>query len=557
MSGYGRQPLTRRLGIARDSRTRPLETVVGNKPRDMPTPASEMTAEQISALPEEDTESEFSEPESRKTAKDKSSLPAKDDHPSLRRQSAQMHNNNSDSEEEHVARRSRADIQPSRYFGTSKQGREQAKAHGASQGSKKRFGGSQTTNAGAPDSKRGSPGFSSPSPPSKRRKAETSQFDDDADLRSIKRRQKSANSFSKREVNRAKQPELVAKKRKEKTAAKRAKKARSETPEKIQPSFKSYDDDPFDQFDDKTSPSKMIQPASPLLSSPLKSTPKTFKALPSLSPDSSLCQTEGEFREPPASLYEVLQVSSNPPTHPRDLVTSSDGGPKKLSDPSAEFLDSEEDKDVGSTPKQPVKARCPICNEMVDKELLTSFSDGARLNIRKQLQFCRLHKRKSAEEIWKTRCFPEIDWDELPTRVSDHYDVLEDIINGGASHYSALLSNTVKEGKNRTLLKAEGSLTPGYYGPRGLRALSEGIISRFSSVLRKRAVEDRLISSRGYSNYVESVLVPELAVLLICEDMKIGPEEARDVLEESKWIGDLLHEDVGDTVDHVTDDELD
>src|SRR5262249_2532417 len=98
------------------------------------------------------------------------------------------------------------------------------------------------------------------------------------------------------------------------------------------------------------------------------------------------------------------------------------------------------------------------------------------------------------------------------------------------------------------LFKSEDNLTPGYYGPRGLRTMSEGIIRRFSTILRRRAVEDRLVSARGYMGYVQAVLVPELTVRLIMEDMKIGSEDARRVLGESVGLGELLSEDVGDVV---------
>ena len=52
------------------------------------------------------------------------------------------------------------------------------------------------------------------------------------------------------------------------------------------------------------------------------------------------------------------------------------------------------------------------------------------------------------------------------------------------------------------------------------------------------------MASRGVSSYVQTVLVPELAVLLIKDDMQVNDAEARTILNESAEIGELLCEDV-------------
>jgi len=48
-------------------------------------------------------------------------------------------------------------------------------------------------------------------------------------------------------------------------------------------------------------------------------------------------------------------------------------------------------------------------------------------------------------------------------------------------------------------------------------------------------VQDKLVSARGHTTYVQAVLVPELAVQLIMEDMSVNQEEARAVLMDSVW----------------------
>ena len=76
-----------------------------------------------------------------------------------------------------------------------------------------------------------------------------------------------------------------------------------------------------------------------------------------------------------------------------------------------------------------------------------------------------------------------------------------------------------------------------------------------STVVRKRAIEDRLVSARGYTGYVQTVLVPELAVRLIMEDMGVPEKTAREILRDSIEIGELLYEDVGDVIVNMSEEE--
>jgi len=66
----------------------------------------------------------------------------------------------------------------------------------------------------------------------------------------------------------------------------------------------------------------------------------------------------------------------------------------------------------------------------------------------------------------------------------------------------------------------------------------------FGSELRERALTDGLMRAIGIGHYVVTVLVPELAVMLVKEDMKVCDESARQILHESARLGDILHEDV-------------
>jgi hypothetical protein len=193
-------------------------------------------------------------------------------------------------------------------------------------------------------------------------------------------------------------------------------------------------------------------------------------------------------------------------------------------------------------------AVCPMCLEPVAQEVLDRFSKKRTMTIAQQRRFCNHHKVKGARQTWNDRSYPDIDWSKLDQRIATHHTFLEDILRGGESHFGAVLAKNVKSGKNRTLLKADQNVTPGYYGSRGARIMNEYIINHFSDLLRKVAVQDRLVSARGHMVFVQFVLVPELAVRLIMEDMDVSPDKARIIMEESQKVGNLLNEEEDDII---------
>lgn len=223
---------------------------------------------------------------------------------------------------------------------------------------------------------------------------------------------------------------------------------------------------------------------------------------------------------------------------------------------SASIADSEET--AGSHAQIPsaldTEVACPFCYQAVDADLLRTYSKGRTLSIRQQMKFCDFHKKNSAEGAWKAKGYPSIDWDHLDSRLECHQRPIRRIIEGEQSYYKSILADKLATGQERTLKQTERSLAPGYYGNRGLRLMSEYIIRYFNEMLRERAVEDPVISGRGTTVFVSTVLVPELATRLIMEDMAVGMEEARQILADSADMGDLLHEDVGDIVTEISGD---
>jgi hypothetical protein len=216
---------------------------------------------------------------------------------------------------------------------------------------------------------------------------------------------------------------------------------------------------------------------------------------------------------------------------------------------------------VSSSAVPSQQAKCPMCGAAVEAEFLKNYNDGKRMNIRTQAKFCRAHKKRSAGEEWVTKGYPTIDWSALDARIAEHHTFLQSLLDGASSYSRDVLEEEIKSGKDRTLaqaiMKSDVTLTPGYYGTRGLRAMSENIMYEFSPQLRKIAVADRLVSARGVTGYVQMVLVPELAVRLIAEDMSVGVDEARQIMKDSVGFGDLLNEEIEDVVVLQEDDWYD
>lgn len=200
-----------------------------------------------------------------------------------------------------------------------------------------------------------------------------------------------------------------------------------------------------------------------------------------------------------------------------------------------------EDATDGEEIPQPVSL-CPWCGEEVDHDLLRKFSKGERMNVRLQTKFCQQHKKHTARQTWLSKSYPTIDWEELPLRIMSHHDALLDIVDGEESYYRSRLAEKIKEGTSRSMKKEE-NLNPGYYGPRGFNLMCDRLVDRFSNLLKEKAVKDRVISGRGSAAFIQSVLVAELATLLIMEDMGVPYDEARDIMEESKAIGEIVNEE--------------
>lgn len=125
-------------------------------------------------------------------------------------------------------------------------------------------------------------------------------------------------------------------------------------------------------------------------------------------------------------------------------------------------------------------AKCPLCSEPVDHDLLQQFEDDndGGITMRQQTKFCHLHKTQSAKAEWKAKGYPQIDWASFDRRLARFNNTLDEILKRRRpSYYRRELEQQMKNG-NRTLLQSMKSgakmmgLEVGYYGPKGAMMMS-------------------------------------------------------------------------------------
>lgn len=201
-------------------------------------------------------------------------------------------------------------------------------------------------------------------------------------------------------------------------------------------------------------------------------------------------------------------------------------------------------------------AMCPMCHIHVDPAFLEEFRDGAALRWKDKLAFCKAHKTASATAQYNENAYPCIDWSVLESRLAGFDGQLDSVIAGTQpSFYRNTLEDTFATGsRSRNALRnpavaGQETTVPGYYGLRGAEVMARHITSAFAGRIRRLAARDSLIPRIGVAGFVQAVLVPELAVLLVKEDLKLTEEEARVVLQESAELGKLVHAEEEQVVD--------
>jgi len=217
---------------------------------------------------------------------------------------------------------------------------------------------------------------------------------------------------------------------------------------------------------------------------------------------------------------------------------------------------------------------CEICGTPVPRLLRQEFEDqytsGKAMSYMWQERFCKYHKVDSAKRTYAERGYPEIDWLRLERRLKRHHKHLEAILTGKtSSYYRDKLQTSVSSGDMKTAFSVlsrkdeskDREVGVGYYGPRGEKLMTDHIVGHFGDELRDLSTNDPLLKASGVaggvSGFVQAVLVPELAVKLVMEDMKLSPEKARETLVESADVGEFVNDEAAERVKEVDVEELD
>jgi hypothetical protein len=232
------------------------------------------------------------------------------------------------------------------------------------------------------------------------------------------------------------------------------------------------------------------------------------------------------------------------------------------------------DNYLGQLPEEEEEgSRCPICKALINKDNYTEFWKGKKNTIRNQNMFCRDHRVKSAEQEYKSEKYPPIDWTLLSQRIKTHRMLLYQILNNDrSSEYRDRYEPIALTGKAAAVPSRRKDLPehvqeelesyalddqstyPGYYGPHGRRVITENVMRLLKNEIKN--CTDAVVQGSGPATFVQAVLVPETAILLIMEDCVVDREAAEEIREKTYEMGMLLNEEIEDQVEHyLSDDE--
>lgn len=216
---------------------------------------------------------------------------------------------------------------------------------------------------------------------------------------------------------------------------------------------------------------------------------------------------------------------------------------------------------------------CPLCRAPVNDDDYWDYWKGKEKTVKNQNKFCHAHRTKSAWDEYRSEGYPDITWTDLPQRIRKHRMTLFKILNnerssGYRDRYEpiALTGNAAAVPTKRKDLPEHvqqelesyaldhHSVYPGYYGPHGRRVITESVMKLLKNEIKN--CTDAVVQGSGPATFVQAVLVPEMAVLLIMEDCGVDREEAEEIRERTYELGMLLNEEVEDRVelhDHSDD----
>jgi hypothetical protein len=213
---------------------------------------------------------------------------------------------------------------------------------------------------------------------------------------------------------------------------------------------------------------------------------------------------------------------------------------------------------LNSVAAPPSDDKCPLCEAPVPQTLYWSWWKGKKMSVQQRSLFCHEHRKREAQEEYTKRGYPDIDWEGFPQKIEGHHPrliaLLRNDVGVRKSTYREAHRERVLAGERTTvkaLMQREELLESktGYYGTRGRRAMMEIMASQLADTIRECVAKDDVVSWGGMANFVQNVLVPELAIELVMEDMCVSEAVAKEIVEESKELGCLVNEEIEDRVE--------
>jgi hypothetical protein len=211
---------------------------------------------------------------------------------------------------------------------------------------------------------------------------------------------------------------------------------------------------------------------------------------------------------------------------------------------------------------------CPICKAPIEREDYWEFWTGKddERTYKNQSIFCLQHRTKSAEDEYKRKRYPAIDWSALPQRIKKHRMELFRILkNDQLSEYRDRYEPIARTGKAAAVPSRRKDLPeevqeklesyalddkstyPGYYGPHGRRVMTECVMRLLKNEIKQ--CSDPVVQGSGPATFVQAVLVPEMAILLISEDCQVDKAKAEEIREKTYEMGLLLNLEIEDDVE--------
>jgi hypothetical protein len=221
-------------------------------------------------------------------------------------------------------------------------------------------------------------------------------------------------------------------------------------------------------------------------------------------------------------------------------------------------------------------SRCTVCSKPVDQEDYWDFWKGKKKTVKNKAAFCNAHKKISAQKEYTQTGYPPIDWSALTIRLRKHKTRLSHLLDNTGKRPSihrnryeplALTGKAAAVPSKRTDLSKdqleelnsfaldEPAAFPGYYGPHGRRVIIENVMEILKTEIKD--CRDNVVQGSGIASFVQAVMVPEAAVLLIMEDCGVEWEEAESIREKTYEMGMLLNEEIEDELERRPEDDSD